>query len=128
MADKRTMFTIRENESVGSVKVSEEVIAIISGLAAMEVKGVASMGDGLTKDIIARLGMKNLRSGVSVELTAEDTAVISVVLNIGYGFSIVEVSTQVQERIKTAVESMTGLEVSAVNVRVADVDVAKGKE
>ncbi|MDD6348171.1 MAG: Asp23/Gls24 family envelope stress response protein [Lachnospiraceae bacterium] len=128
MADKRTMFTIREDEQNGSVKVSEEVLAIIAGLAATEVKGVSSMAGGFKEDTIARLGLKNLRAGVSVTVEEDHITAIDLALNINYGFSIVDVSREVQERVKNAVESMTGLEVSQVNVRVADVSMKDNQE
>lgn len=127
MSDKRTMFTIREDENAGSVKVSEEVLAIIAGLAATEVSGVASMEGGVTKDLIARLGIKNLRAGVKVTVEEEQISV-DLALNIDYGYAIMDVSTQVQERVKSALENMTGLTVSEVNVRVADVSVKAAKE
>lgn len=127
MADKRTMFTIREDEEKGYIKVSEEVLAIIAGLAANEVTGVSSMAGGLKEDTIAKLGMKNLRAGVAVEVE-NDIASIDLALNISYGYSIVDVSTDVQERVKTAIESMTGLEVAHVNVRVADVSIKEKQE
>ena len=127
MADNRTIYTIREDEENGSVRVSEEVLAIIAGLAATEVKGVASMAGGMTNDIIAKLGMKNLRSGVNVVVDGDVTSV-DLALTISYGYSIVDVSTEVQERVKAAIESMTGLTVDQVNVRVADVSVKENKE
>ena len=127
MADKRTIYTIRQDEENGSVRVSEEVLAIIAGLAATEVTGVASMAGGMTNDIIAKLGMKNLRSGVNVVVDGDVTSV-DLALTISYGYSIVEVSTEVQERVKAAIESMTGLKVDQVNVRVADVSVKENKE
>lgn len=126
MADKRNVFTIREDENIGSVKVTEEVTAIIAGLAATEVKGVSSMGGGVTKDLISRLGAKNLRSGVKVDVL-EGVVTVDLALNIEYGYSIVDVSRQVQEKVKTAIESMTGMEVLDVNVRVADVAVDKNR-
>ena len=122
MADKRNLFTIREQENVGSVKVTEEVTAIIAGLAATEVEGVSSMAGGVTKDLIAKLGMRSLRSGVEVDVL-EGVVTVDLTLNIAYGYSIVDVSKKVQEKVKTAIESMTGMEVSDVNVRVADVSV-----
>lgn len=127
MADKQTIYTIREDEDRGSVRVSEEVLAIIAGLAATEVKGVASMAGGMTNDIIARLGMKNLRSGVSV-VVEDNEASVDLKLTISYGYAIVDVSKEVQERVKTAIESMTGLTCRQVNVRVADVSVKENKE
>ena len=122
MADKRNIFTIREDTGAGSVRITEEVVEIIAGLAATEVKGVSSMAGGVTKELIQKLGVRNLRSGVKVDVL-EGVVTVDLALNIDYGYSIVEVSKQVQEKVKTAIESMTGMEVSDVNVRVADVSV-----
>ena len=120
MAEDRSGFVISEKES-GKIQVADEVVAIIAGLAATEVEGVASMAGNITKDIIARLGMKNLSRGVRVDL-AEDAVVVYLALNIGYGYAIPEVSANVQNKVQSAIQTMTGLKVSAVNIRIADVD------
>ena len=86
------------------------------------------MAGGFKEDTIARLGLKNLRAGVSVTVEEDHITAIDLALNINYGFSIVDVSREVQERVKNAVESMTGLEVSQVNVRVADVSMKDNQE
>ena len=120
MAEDRKGFLISDRES-GKIQVADEVVAIIAGLAATEVEGVASMAGNITKDIIARLGMKNLSRGVRVEMS-EGAVVVYLALNIAYGYAIPEVTANVQNKVKTAIQSMTGLEVSAVNIRIADVD------
>ncbi|MCD8301378.1 MAG: Asp23/Gls24 family envelope stress response protein, partial [Clostridiales bacterium] len=94
---------------------------IIAGLAATEVEGVTSMYGNITKDIISRLGTKNLAKGVRIAM--EDGKVsVELALNIAYGYAIPDVSKNVQEKVKTAIENMTGLAVSEVNVRIAAVD------
>lgn len=125
MAEDRRSFKIRESET-GHVQVTDEVIAIIAGLSATEVDGVASMAGNITKDIISRLGMKNLSRGVRIE-TQDNAVVVLMALNIAYGYSLPEVSSAVQRKVKTAVENMTGLEVAAVNIRIADVDMKTEK-
>lgn len=120
MAEDRRGFVISDRES-GKIQVADEVVAIIAGLAATEVEGVASMAGNITKDIIARLGMKNLSRGVRVELN-ETAVVVYLALNIAYGYAIPEVTANVQNKVKSAIQSMTGLEVAAVNIRIADVD------
>ncbi len=125
MAEDRRSFKIRESET-GHVQVTDEVIAIIAGLSATEVDGVASMAGNITKDIISRLGMKNLSRGVRIE-TQDNAVVVLMALNIAYGYSLPEVSAAVQRKVKTAVENMTGLEVAAVNIRIADVDMKNEK-
>ena len=120
MAEDRKSVKIKESE-IGEVKVADEVIAIIAGLAATEVDGVSSMAGNITNELVSKLGMKNLSKGVRIEIS-EDSVEIYLALNISYGYSIPEVSQKVQERVKTAVETMTGLSVAALNVKIAAVD------
>ena len=121
MAEDRKGLKIKE-DGLGEVQIAEEVITIIAGLAATEVEGVCSMGGNITKELVSRLGMKNLSKGVRVEVTEEGKIEVFVTINIAYGYAIPAVSGNVQEKVKAAIENMTGLEVSGVNVRIADVD------
>ncbi len=120
MADDRTGIRLREDE-LGDVHVADEVVAIIAGLAATEVEGVTSMYGNITKDLISRLGTKNLSKGVRIVME-DDSVQVDLALNIAYGYAIPTVSAQVQEKVKAAIENMTGLTVSGVNVRIAEVD------
>ncbi len=120
MADDRQGFVIMDTES-GQIQVADEVVAIIAGLVATEVDGVSSMGGNITKDVISRLSMKSLSRGIRVDL-AEGKVVVYLILNIAYGYSIPEVTANVQNKVKAAIENMTGLSVAAVNIRIADVD------
>ena len=120
MADNRKTFKIK-SDSVGDVRIADEVVAIIAGLAATEVEGVSSMAGNITNEIVSRLGMKNLSKGIVVEVLDEEVKV-DVAINIAYGFSIPEVSYKVQDKVKNAIENMTGLNVAVVNVRIASVD------
>ena len=125
MADNRKVVKIKE-DTLGEVHVADEVVAIIAGLAATEVEGVASMAGNITNELVSKLGMKNLSKGVKVEV-AEETVSVEVALNISYGYSIPEVSEKVQEKVKSAIETMTGLSVAIVNVRIATVDMKNTK-
>ena len=125
MADNRKVVKIKE-DNLGEVHVADEVVAIIAGLAATEVEGVASMAGNITNELVSKLGMKNLSKGVKVEV-AEKTVSGEVALNISYGYSIPEVSEKVQEKVKSAIETMTGLSVAIVNVRIATVDMKNTK-
>ena len=120
MADNRKTFKIK-SDSVGDVRIADEVVAIIAGLAATEVEGVSSMAGNITNEIVSRLGMKNLSKGIVVEVLDEEVKV-DVAINIAYGFSIPEVSSKVQDKVKNAIENMTGLNLAVVNVRIASVD------
>lgn len=120
--DKGNTYTIHENVNIGEVRVADEVVAIIAGLAATEIDGVESMAGNITNELVSRLGMKNLSKGVKV--TVDETSVaVDLALNIKYGYEIPEVSRKVQEKVKSAIETMTGLEVSVVNIRIAGVNI-----
>lgn len=118
--EERNIYTIQNDASMGEVKIADEVVAIIAALAATEVEGVASMAGNITNELISRLGMKNLSKGVKVDVL-EGVVTVSLALNLKYNYSIMNVSAKVQEKVKTAVENMTGLEVADVNVKVAGV-------
>ena len=122
MAEDRKAVRIKEGE-MGEVKVSDEVIAIIAGLAATEVEGVSSMAGNITNELVSKLGVKNLSKGVRTEMQ-DHSVEVYLALNISYGYNIPEVSEKVQERVKSAVENMTGLSISVVNVKIATVDMA----
>ncbi len=120
MADDRRGIRLKE-DALGDVHVNDEVVAIIAGLAATEVDGVTSMYGNITADLISRLGAKNLSKGVRVMMEGDNIRV-DLALNIAYGYEIPAVSQKVQEKVKTAIENMTGLTVAGVNVRIAEVD------
>ena len=122
MADNRKTFKIKSDQ-VGDVRVADEVVALIAGLATTEVEGVSSMAGNITNEIVSKLGMKNLSKGILVEVM-ENEVKVDVAINISYGYSIPEVSSKVQDKVKTAIENMTGLNVAVVNVRIASVDMA----
>ena len=119
--DERNIYTIQDDSSMGEVKIADEVVAIIAARAATEVEGVASMAGNITNELISRLGMKNLSKGVKVDVL-EGVVTVSLALNMKYNYSIMDVSAKVQEKVKSAVENMTGLEVADVNVKVAGVE------
>jgi uncharacterized alkaline shock family protein YloU len=113
-----------ENQELGSVKISEEVVSIIAGLAATEVPGVAGMSGGVVNGISEILGRKNLSKGVKVEV-GEKEVTIDLYLIVDYGVRIPEVAWNVQENVKNAVENMTGLKVVEVNIHVQGVSMEK---
>ena len=125
MAESRKGFKIKEDK-LGEVKIADEVVAIIAGLASTEVEGVSSMAGNITNELVSKLGMKNLSKGIRVDVSG-GVARIDVALNIAYGYAIMDVSQKVQEKVKSEIENMTGLEVAGVNVRIASVDMGKTK-
>ena len=122
--DERNTYTIHQDPNLGEVKIADEVVAIIAALAATEVEGVASMAGNITNDLIARLGMKNLSRGVEVDVL-EGIVTVSLALVLKYGYNIMDVSAKIQEKVKAAVENMTGLTVADVNIRIAGVDMGE---
>ena len=108
-------------EKFGEVRIADEVVAIIAGLAASEVDGVASMAGGVTRDLIGKLGMKSLSKGVKITVDEEDIVHVALAINIQYGYNVPTTCSKIQEKVKTAIETMTGLEVAEVNIKIVNV-------
>ncbi|MCM8711044.1 Asp23/Gls24 family envelope stress response protein [Clostridium sp. SYSU_GA19001] len=118
----------REEMDMGIVKISDEVVGVIAGLAATEIKGIVGMSANLVGGITQILtGKKNLSKGVKVNV-GESSSTIELYVVVEYGVKIPDVCRQVQENVKKTVETMTGLEVSAVNVHVQNVVIPKQDE
>ena len=115
---------VMEKRGTGEVKIASDVVAIIAALAVTETERVSSMAGNITNELIGKFGMKNLSKGVKV--TMEDGLVhVDIMLNVKYGYSIRNVSEQVQNRVSQQIETMTGLVVPEVNVRVAGVNLSE---
>lgn len=103
----------------GTTQIANEVIAVIAGLAATEVRGVADMSGGIAGGIAERLGRKNLGKGVKVEVSPDERQCsVDLAIIAEYGSRIPDVAREIQDGVKRAIEGMTGLEVTAVNVNV----------
>jgi len=109
-----------ERTGLGSIRIADEVVKVIAGLASIEIKGVAGMSGGLAGGIAEMLGRKNLAKGIKVEVGEKEAAVDLFVI-MDYGIRIPDVAAQIQESVKNAVERMTGLVVVEVNVNVQGV-------
>src|SRR5690606_4624334 len=105
-------------------QIADEVVASIAGLAATEVKGVASTSGNVTNELAGKFGKKNLSKGVKV-LVSPDSVSVDMALTLNYGYGIPETAKQVQEKVKIAIENMTGLMVKEVNIRIAGVNIVK---
>ncbi|MBR4808625.1 MAG: Asp23/Gls24 family envelope stress response protein [Lachnospiraceae bacterium] len=117
--NKGNAYVIKKDD-LGLVVIAEEVVAKIAGMAALEVEGVAAMSGNNTTDMIGKLSGASLARGVRVEVE-EGVTTIDLILVLTYDCSIPKVSKEVQEKVKAAIENMTGLEVSDVNVKIAGV-------
>ncbi|MBS6452311.1 MAG: Asp23/Gls24 family envelope stress response protein [Butyrivibrio sp.] len=109
-----------QNTDIGNIHISEEVIAVIAGIAATEGPEVYSLVGNITNEIVSKMGIKSLSKGIRVDM-AEDTVTISVTVNLVYGYNIPKTCQAIQERIIQSVESMTGMSVAEVNVNVNDI-------
>ncbi len=108
-------------EEVGIVRISDEVIGVIASLAASEIEGVAGMSAGLVEDISKKItGKKNVSKGVKVTMD-NGSAVIDLHMAVEYGIKIPDMSLKVQKNVKNTVETMTGLNVSLVNIHVQSI-------
>ncbi len=120
-------ITLRADENnVGSVQIADDVVATIAALAAAEVEGVSSVVGDITNEVMSKVPVKKLTKGVRVDLL-DNNVTIDLSIMIGFGYPIPETSRQVQEKVKNSVETMTGLTVKDVNIRVASVNMSKVK-
>ncbi len=126
MENNVSLEKMSSNTDIGAIRIAEEVVSTIAGLAAVEVEGVAAMSGSLTSGLTEILGRKNLSKGVKVEV-GETEAAIEAFIVVEFGFPIPGVAKAVQNQVKSAVETMTGLNVTAVNVHVVGVSMKKGK-
>lgn len=118
--EKAGAYNLLDEGNIGEVRIADEVVAIIAGLAATEVEGVSSMAGNITNELVGKLGMKNLAKGVKVQVSPE-AVVVDMAINMEYGYNIPKTSEQVQDKVKSAIENMTGLSVAEVNIRIAGV-------
>lgn len=110
-----------ERYDTGSIRIANEVVRIIAGLAASEVKGVVGMSGGVVDGFAELVKKKNLAKGVKVEV-GEKQAAVDLFVIIEYGSKIPDIAYLIQENVKKAIESMTGLEVIEVNVHIQGVE------
>ncbi len=121
--EERNSVTIHESDQVGEVKIADEVVAIIASLAANEIEGVQPLGStGSNK--ISRKGKKNLAKGIDIDIAGNEI-ICDMAVNLNYGVKIPEITHEIQNKVKLAVENMTGLLVKEVNLHVLGINVAK---
>ena len=118
---------IKSDSALGTIRIADEVVSIIAGLAATEIEGIAGMSGGLVGGIAEMLGRKNFSKGVKVEVGERETA-IDLFIIVKYGVRIPDVALAAQENIKRAIENMTGLSVVEVNVHVQGVSFPEEEE
>lgn len=122
----RNTYLLQDDEKFGTVKIADDVVAMIAALAATEVDGVDAMGGNMSNEILKRVGMKSLAKGAKVDVLNQKVKV-ELAITMEYGFNIPATCQQVQNKVKSAIENMTGLEVTDVNIRIAGINVTKDK-
>lgn len=120
MENQRNTYTIYDDSDLGEVEITDDVLAVISAMSAMEVDGVVAMAGNITSEIVSKLGMKKLSKGVSVDVDGNSVMIdLSIVLRLNE--NIMKISKKVQDKVKSTVENMTGMEVANVNVNISSV-------
>ena len=117
---ERNMNVLQGDGKIGKVQIADDVVAMIAGLAALEVDGVASMAGNATNELLSMVGVKGNAKGARVEVV-DRVVSVDMVLHLKYGYNIPAVSGKIQEKVKSAIETMTGLTVSDVNIRIAGI-------
>ena len=117
----RNTYVLQDDDNKGSVQIADDVVAVIAGLAATEVKGVAAMAGNITNEIMSKVGRKNLSKGVKISVNGNRVK-IALAIMMEYGYNIPGTCSKVQDRVKNAVQNMTGLTVTDVDIRIASVD------
>ena len=117
----REPYVLKEDEKLGAVQIADDVVAMIASLAAAEVEGVSALVGNITNELMSRVGMKKLTKGVKVEVV-DGVVSVDIAIVIEYGHNIPQTSRNVQNKVKAAIENMTGLEVADINIRIAGVN------
>ncbi len=126
-AEEQTRVDAVIEQEQDSVRISPDVIAIIAGLAAGEVEGIAGMSGGIVGGIAERLGRKDLAKGIKIQLDGE-TVRIDINVIVDLGVKIMEVAEKLKQEVRSTVEKITGLKVASININVQGLNMAKDQD
>lgn len=121
-AEGHSPVVLMDEKDVGVVQIADDVVAMIASLATTEVEGVSAMAGNITNELMSKVGMKKLTKGVRVDVL-ENNVTVDLVVTMEYGYNIPATCQQVQTKVKAAIENMTGLNCTDVNIRIAGVRV-----
>lgn len=125
--EEKNAYSVQNDQDIGEIKIADDVVASIAALAASEVDGVASIAGNISNEHGSRFGMKNFCRGVKVDVI-EDVVSVSLALNIRHSYNIMEVSVKAQEKVRNAIENMTGLKVADVNIKIAGIETGAAED
>lgn len=125
MEDKNTVM-LQQEDPIGAVQIADDVVAMIASLAATEVEGVSAMAGNITNELMSKVGMKSLTKGVKVDVL-EGNVTVDLAVTMEYGYNIPATCQQVQLKVKAAIENMTGLTCTDINIRIAGINMKKDK-
>lgn len=120
--EEHNTVVLKDEENVGVVQIADDVVAMIASLATTEVEGVSAMAGNITNELMSRVGVKNLTKGVRVDVL-ENNVTVDLAVTMEYGYNIPATCQQVQSKVKAAIENMTGLNCTDVNIRIAGIKV-----
>lgn len=118
--EEKDVVTMEPIDQVGQVQIADDVIAIIAEIAATEVAGVAGMGATLTNEIVQSFTRKRTPKGVKVEVN-EGQVMVNIAIIVRYGEKIPKITADIQQKVKNSIETMTGLDVVAVDIHVTGI-------
>lgn len=121
-AEEHSPVVLMDEKDVGVVQIADDVVAMIASLATTEVEGVSAMAGNITNELMSKVGMKKLTKGVRVDVL-DNNVTVDLVMTVEYGYNIPATCQQVQTKVKAAIENMTGLNCTDVNIRIAGVKV-----
>lgn len=121
-AEEHSPVVLMDEKNIGVVQIADDVVAMIASLATTEVEGVSAMAGNITNELMGKVGMKKLTKGVRVDVM-ENNVTVDLVMTVEYGYNIPATCQQVQTKVKAAIENMTGLNCTDVNIRIAGVKV-----
>lgn len=119
---EKNAVVLKDEDNKGVVQIADDVVAMIASLAATEVEGVSAMAGNITNELMSKVGMKKLTKGVRV-VALDGSVTVDLAVTMEYGYNIPATCQKVQAKVKAAIENMTGLACTDVNIRIAGVKV-----